>query len=85
MSVNTDVLRQIMAKQNISNEELARRIGVDASTFYRKMKSDGENFTVGQMHKIVAALKLTCEEATSIFLWQNSHKCEFCEQASQVD
>lgn len=69
MSTNMDVLREKMADQNISNEELARRIGVDPSTFYRKMKSDGVNFTVGQMHKIVAELKLSHKEAVAIFLW----------------
>lgn len=69
MSTNMDVLRGKMAERRISQEEMANRIGVDPSTFYRKMKSDGTNFTVGQMHKIVDVLKLTSEEAVSIFLW----------------
>lgn len=69
MQTNMDLLRGKMAERNVGKEELARRIGVDASTFYRKMKDNGNSFTVGQMHKIVAALNLTHEEATSIFLW----------------
>lgn len=69
MSTNMDALRGKMAERRISNDEMARRIGVDASTFYRKMKADGINFTVGQMHKIVEVLNLTNEEAAAIFLW----------------
>ena len=48
---------------------MAREIGVDPSTFYRKLKAEGINFTVGQMHKIVEVLHLSREEAASIFLW----------------
>ena len=69
MSTNMDILRGKMVERRVSQEEMARKLGIDASTFYRKMKSDGINFTVGQMHKIVEVLKLTSEEATSIFLW----------------
>lgn len=69
MSTNMDILRGKMAERRITQEEMARKIGVDVSTFYRKMKSDGVNFTVGQMHKIVEVLKLSNEEAAAIFLW----------------
>ena len=69
MSTNMDILRNKMAEKKISPEVMAQRIGVDPSTFYRKIKADGINFTVGQMHKIVDILQLTKEEATSIFLW----------------
>lgn len=69
MSTNMTMLRDKMAEKHISNEAMAKKIGVDASTFYRKMKSDGTNFTVGQMHKIVEVLGLTSEEAALIFLW----------------
>lgn len=76
MSTNMDALKAKMAELGISNETLAKRLGIDVSTLYRKMKSEGTNFTVGQMHTIVAVLGLTPEEAASIFLWHNSHKCE---------
>lgn len=64
-----DKLRGKMAEQKIGKEELAEKIGVDASTFYRKMKDDGVKFTIGQMHKIVEVLGLSREEAATIFLW----------------
>jgi len=69
MSTNMNALRGKMVEKRISSEEMAHRIGVDASTFYRKMKSDGMSFTVGQMHKIAEVLNLTHDEAASIFLW----------------
>lgn len=58
-----------MAEKKIGKEELAEKIGVDASTFYRKMKDDGVKFTIGQMHKIVEVLDLSREDAATIFLW----------------
>lgn len=76
MSTNIELLRGKMAERKMSPEDMAREIGVDASTFYRKMKADGVTFTVGQMHKIVDVLHLSREEAASIFLWKNSQKCE---------
>ena len=72
MSTNMDVLRGKMAERRVTREEMARLIGVDASTFYRKMKSEGTSFTVGEMHKIVEVLNLTPDEASAIFLWKNS-------------
>lgn len=76
MSTNIALLRRKMSDRNISNEEMAKRLGIDASTFYRKLKSEGTNFTVGQMHVIVDVLQLTPEEASAIFLWTNSQECE---------
>lgn len=69
MSTNMDILRGKMAELKLSPEDMAREIGVDPSTFYRKIKADGITFTVGQMHKIVDVLHLSKEEAASIFLW----------------
>lgn len=68
MQTNMDLLRGKMAERKMGKEELAQKIGVDASTFYRKMKDNGTSFTVGQMHKIVDALELSHEEARAIFL-----------------
>lgn len=69
LSTNMDVLRGKMEECQITSDEMARRLGIDPSTFYRKLKTDGMTFTVGQMHKIVEVLRLAPEEATAIFLW----------------
>lgn len=69
MSTNMDILRGKMAEKKISVEDMAKAMGINASTFYRKMKADGSAFTVGQIHQVVNVLGLSHEEATSIFLW----------------
>lgn len=69
MHTNMDKLRGKMAEKKITQEELAEKIGIDPSTFYRKMKTEGTSFTVGQMHKIVDVLDLSSTEAAAIFLW----------------
>lgn len=69
MSTNIDMLRGKMENRQITNEEMAKRLGIDPSTFYRKLKANGTTFTVGQMHKIVEVLRLEPKEAASIFLW----------------
>ena len=38
MRTNMDLLRGKMAEKRVGNEELAAKIGIDSSTFYRKVK-----------------------------------------------
>jgi hypothetical protein len=61
-------LRGKIVEAGTTQEAVADLIGVDRSTFYRKVKSDGAAFTVGEVHKIVTAIPLTQEEAIEIFL-----------------
>lgn len=68
MGTNMGILRGKMAEKRISSEKMAQKIGIDTSTFYRKMKSGGITFTVGQIHKISKVLNLTHDEAAAIFL-----------------
>lgn len=63
-----DKLRGKVKELRMTNEEFAARIGINPGTLYRKMKSNGLSFTVGEMHKIVDVLGLTTEEAKAIFL-----------------
>ena len=51
---------------------VAREIDMDKSTFYRKMKTSGGNFSIGEVHRIAEAVPLSGEEAIKIFLSQNS-------------
>ena len=53
-------------------EALAVNIGINRSTFYRKMKNQGNTFTVEEMNKIVAALQLNEKEASEIFFDKKS-------------
>lgn len=72
MQVDVNRLRGCIAASGMSQAQLAEKIGVDNSTFIRKMKNNGLAFSVGQMHKIVDVLSLSSEEASRIFLFENS-------------
>lgn len=60
-------LKKALADRNITVEAISVAIGIDPSTYYRKMNSDGETFTLRQAKKIVSELKLSSEEASEIF------------------
>ena len=68
MAVNVSRLRGKIVEHGSTQESVADAIGMDRSTFYRKMKSGGAKFTIGDVHKIVAAIPLSKEEAIDIFL-----------------
>lgn len=72
MNINVSKLKGKMAEAGFSNEALARAVGMNASTFYRKMKARGLTFTIEQMHNMVSLLKLSEDEAKDIFLGKNS-------------
>ena len=76
MAINTNMLRGKLVEKNVRQEDLAQELGVDPSTFSRKMASDGEKFTVGQMQRMIEYLRLSEAEASAIFLVKNSQKCE---------
>lgn len=68
--MNTAKLKGKMRELNITQEELAKLIGVALSTLNRKLQDDksGDTFTIGEIIKIVEVLKLSKEEAIIIFL-----------------
>lgn len=72
MTVNVQGLEQSMRSACIGKGQLAAAIGIDQATFYRKMQSNGEKFTVGEMHKMIDVLKMPVDLAASIFLFENS-------------
>ena len=72
-------VRKFMGKlteNDLCVESISAKLGLAASTVYRKLKNSGLNFTIGEMHKLVSILHLTKDEAIDIFLPQYSQKCE---------
>lgn len=65
--MNTQVLKGKIVETGTTMEAVSAQIGVDRSTFYRRMKSNGNNFTVEEMKKIASILHLSKDEAISIF------------------
>ncbi len=64
---NVMKLKGKIAENGLTIEKTANMIGIDNSTFHRKMKNDGINFSIGEANKLVEILKLTQEEAMVIF------------------
>lgn len=72
MQVNVSALKKSISEKGMTQESVAKAIGVDASTFIRKMKSEGLSFSIGQMHKLVDVLSISKDQATAIFFSENS-------------
>lgn len=68
MAVNVQRLRGKIKETSKNQESVADAMGMNRSTFYRKMKSGGDGFTVGEIHKMMKYIPLTSKEATDIFL-----------------
>lgn len=68
--VNVNKLKGKIVECGLSISELSSLIGVDRATFYRKINSEGRNFTIGEADLIAKELKLNCDEVNSIFFSQ---------------
>lgn len=68
--MKTDIvkLRGKIVEKNTTQEAVANAMGIARSTFYRKIKSNGQTFTIDEVHKMVDAIPLTPAEAIEIFL-----------------
>ena len=58
----------------LTQKDVAERIGIDESTFYRKLKKNGQTFTIEEAYKISEVLDLTNQESIDIFLAPNLRK-----------
>lgn len=65
--MNVNKLRGKIVEQEMNVEKLAKAIGMDKSTLYRKLNSDGDTFTVREVNSICKALNLSKNEAFEIF------------------
>ncbi len=67
MRVNIELLKDEMNKCGMNIKKVAALIGIDESTFYRKLKANGETFTVKEMFDIIEVLDIEKEKASEIF------------------
>ncbi|MEG2522232.1 MAG: XRE family transcriptional regulator [Anaerovoracaceae bacterium] len=65
--MNVNELKKYMEKNNIKNIELINALGMDESTFYRKLQTCGDTFYVKEMNKIIRFTKMSKEKAAEIF------------------
>lgn len=69
MSTDMNVLRGKLKERGLTQKELAKEIGMNSSTFSRKLACDGLTFTVGEIHNIALALGLSADDCKTIFLF----------------
>lgn len=67
MEVNIRAIQERASELKLSSAEIAEMLGMDQSTYYRKIAKGGCAFTVEQAAKLVDILKLTETEAITIF------------------
>lgn len=69
--INTNKLKGKIVENGLNIHSVAKAIGVDTSTLYRKIKSGGSKISIREADAIVKILGLTPSEATDIFFSQN--------------
>lgn len=65
--VNIKKLRGKMVECGINMEQMAKEIGVDKSTMYRKMNQEGDNISIKEASIMAKKLDLSYAEVNSIF------------------
>ena len=65
--VNIQRLREALAAKNIKVDSAAQAIGMNPSTFYRRLQRDGVKFTVDEVQKLSDLLKLSAKDLNAIF------------------
>ncbi|AJA50094.1 hypothetical protein CPAST_c40650 [Clostridium pasteurianum DSM 525 = ATCC 6013] len=64
---NINKLKGKIVEKGRNVEDLAKAIGVNKSTLYRKFRNDGENISIKEAIQIINELNLSIEEANAIF------------------
>lgn len=62
----SELLKSIMVLKKVSSADLSGKIGINITTFYKKMNGQSE-FTRSEMRIIKAVLNLSKDEMDSIF------------------
>ena len=75
VKMNVLKLKGKIAENGMTQEEFAKATNIDRATLNRRLKRS-DNFTIGEVSRIVAVLKLSEDEALSIFLPSVSQKCD---------
>lgn len=66
-----------MVARGLTPEYMAKQLGMDVSTYYRKMKAGGTDFNVENLNVFKRELELNTEESVDLLIMsENSHNCE---------
>lgn len=68
--VNVNKLKGKIVERGLTLDELAKQANISRSTLYKRMQSDGKDFTIEEADSIAKVLGLGFEEVNSIFFAQ---------------
>lgn len=60
-------LKGLIVERGTTHEAVADSLGIDRSTFHRKLKAGGDTFTVADVNKMIVAIPISFSEAKEIF------------------
>ncbi len=67
MSVDIQKLKGRIVEKSKNVHEVAKEIGIDKSTLYRKIKSNGSTLTIKEVTAIAQCLQLSYDDIRTIF------------------
>ena len=67
MPVDVERIKIRMNEMDLTVKDVVNALGIDESTYYRKMANSGKTFSVEQAQKLSVLLDLTKQEASEIF------------------
>ena len=67
---NINKLKGKIVEKGINVSDLAKVLGINKSTLYRKLKNNGENISIREAVGMINELDLSAEEANEIFFNQ---------------
>ena len=67
MAVDVQALRKRIDQAEMNQETVANEIGMNRSSFYRKMRNRGVGFRIDEVQKMSVVLNLTPDEVRDIF------------------
>lgn len=65
--VNVNKLKGKIIEKGFNIETFAKEVGMNKSTFYRKLNTNGAKFSIKEASLVVDLLGITKEEAANIF------------------
>jgi predicted transcriptional regulator len=68
--VNINSLKGIIAEKGYSLNSFSEKLSFDKSTFYRKINTAGESFSIKEVDEIATVLDLNYDEVMKIFFAQ---------------
>ena len=68
MPINVSLLKERIDQCGLTVKKVSSALGIDESTYYRKMACDGQTFSIAQVQVLTKLLGLSKKEASEIFL-----------------